>query len=76
MDIKTILNWLPVTQNDLDDSKVPFQTAELQEGDMLYIPQMWWHETSIRPERNLAITFRWPASLPLNSLKETQGIKF
>ena len=49
--------------------------AELQEGDMLYMPQMWWQQTLLQPGRNLAIRFQWPANFPLTLTKKTKNFK-
>lgn len=42
-----------------DVMKVRYQQAIVEEGDIIYIPQMWWHQVVSRPERQQAVALWW-----------------
>ena len=42
-------------------------TVELHQGDMLYIPQMWWQHITLSADDNLFTQFSWPSQLQTNS---------
>lgn len=39
--------------------KVRYHTATVEEGDIVYIPQMWWHQVISRPQRQQAVALWW-----------------
>lgn len=45
----------------LSDKRLPVINAELQEGDVLYIPQMWWKQMTVQSSPSLVVHFEWPA---------------
>eukprot|EP00111_Clytia_hemisphaerica_P005460 TCONS_00015809-protein len=38
---------------------VPYYEASVEEGDCVYIPQMWWHQVYSRKERQQAVSLWW-----------------
>lgn len=39
--------------------KVRYHRANVEEGDIVYIPQIWWHQVISRPERQQAVALWW-----------------
>lgn len=60
-----ILGVSPVPADVVDLVKFPkvmnvrYIVAEMEEGDMLYLPQMWWHQVNSGEGRQQAIAMWW-----------------
>ncbi|XP_035684856.1 bifunctional peptidase and arginyl-hydroxylase JMJD5-like isoform X1 [Branchiostoma floridae] len=80
-----VLGVSPVDVNSVDMDKYPrvadvqYQQAELEEGDLLYVPQLWWRQVRPDPGRQQAVSIRWsskPASKQAQDTnKQAQGTK-
>ncbi|XP_006812090.1 bifunctional peptidase and arginyl-hydroxylase JMJD5-like [Saccoglossus kowalevskii] len=59
------LGFSPVPADVVDLHKFPnvmnvrYIVAEMEEGDMLYLPQMWWHQINSGEGRQQAIAMWW-----------------
>lgn len=53
----------------LSSRGIPHLTVDLDEGDLLYIPQMWWQHVTFSAEYNLFVQFLWPSRTSKNSAK-------
>lgn len=54
------LERFPLYANAMDSARV----AELEPGDALYIPTLWWHQVEALSSFNVLINFWWDQALP------------
>ncbi|XP_078590152.1 uncharacterized protein LOC144870229 isoform X1 [Branchiostoma floridae x Branchiostoma japonicum] len=72
-----VLGVSPVDVNSVDMEKYPrvadvqYQQAELEEGDLLYIPQLWWRQVRADSGRQQAVSIRWSSKPASKQAQET-----
>ena len=55
------LHFVSEIQSRLSSQGIPHFTVNLQKGDMLYIPQMWWQLLTLPSDPTLFVQFLWPS---------------
>ena len=63
-----ILNFVSEIQSRLSSQGIPHFTVNLQKGDMLYIPQMWWQLLTLPTDPILFVQFLWPSRMQTSSV--------
>ena len=63
-----ILNFVSEIQSRLSSQGIPHFTVNLQKGDMLYIPQMWWQLLTLPSDPILFVQFLWPSRMQTSSV--------
>ncbi|XP_077989152.1 uncharacterized protein LOC144443519 [Glandiceps talaboti] len=64
-DDANVLGFSPVPADKVDLEKYPrvmnvrYTVANMEEGDMLYLPQMWWHQVNSGKGRQQAVAMWW-----------------
>eukprot|EP00112_Aurelia_sp_Birch-Aquarium-sp1_P010423 Seg2224.2 transcript_id=Seg2224.2/GoldUCD/mRNA.D3Y31 product="Lysine-specific demethylase 8" protein_id=Seg2224.2/GoldUCD/D3Y31 len=52
--------------------KMEYWVAEADEGDCMYIPQMWWHQVHSRKERQMAVALWWKSKPFWKNVKDEE----
>ncbi|KAM7448305.1 hypothetical protein ABFA07_003706 [Porites harrisoni] len=58
-------------QSRLSSQGIPHFTVNLQKGDMLYIPQMWWQLLTLPSDPILFVQFLWPSKMQTSSVVQS-----
>ena len=66
-----ILNFVSEIQSRLSSQGIPHFTVNLQKGDMLYIPQMWWQLLTLPSDPILFVQFLWPSKMQTSSVVQS-----
>ena len=62
------LHFVSEIQSRLSSQGIPRFTVNLQKGDMLYIPQMWWQLLTLPSDPILFVQFLWPSRMQTSSV--------
>lgn len=62
------LHFVSEIQSRLSSQGIPHFTVNLQKGDMLYIPQMWWQLLTLPSDPILFVQFLWPSRMQTSSV--------
>ena len=62
------LHFVSEIQSRLSSQGIPYFTVNLQKGDMLYIPQMWWQLLTLPSDPILFVQFLWPSRMQTSSV--------
>jgi len=66
--LKVPKNYSSINLKNLEQNTNPLAkhlltfTAELDQGDCLYIPSYWWQQIDSSPEKSIGVTFWYPTS--------------
>ena len=62
------LHFVSEIHSRLSSQGIPHFTVNLQKGDMLYIPQMWWQLLTLPSDPILFVQFLWPSRMQTSSV--------
>ena len=65
------LHFVSEIQSRLSSQGIPHFTVNLQKGDMLYIPQMWWQLLTLPSDPILFVQFLWPSRMQTSSVVQS-----
>lgn len=65
------LHFVSEIQSRLSSQGTPHFTVNLQKGDMLYIPQMWWQLLTLPSDPILFVQFLWPSKMQTSSVVQS-----
>ena len=65
------LHFVSEIQSRLSSQGIPHFTVDLQKGDMLYIPQMWWQLLTLPSDPILFVQFLWPSRMQTSSVVQS-----
>ena len=54
-------NFLSEILSKLSSEGISPMSVDLHNGDILYIPQMWWQHVTLLSDHNLFVQFLWPS---------------
>ena len=65
------LHFVSEIHSRLSSQDIPHFTVNLQKGDMLYIPQMWWQLLTLPSDPILFVQFLWPSRMQTSSVVQS-----
>ena len=65
------LHFVSEIHSRLSSQDIPHFTVNLQKGDMLYIPQMWWQLLTLPSDPILFVQFLWPSKMQTSSVVQS-----
>ena len=65
------LHFVSEIHSRLSSQGIPHFTVNLQKGDMLYIPQMWWQLLTLPSDPILFVQFLWPSKMQTSSVVQS-----
>ena len=65
------LHFVSEIHSRLSSQSIPHFTVNLQKGDMLYIPQMWWQLLTVPSDPILFVQFLWPSRMQTSSVVQS-----